>query len=38
VAPLLLGPPAIREPVMTLNLAFKAFDVLVAALIFTTLG
>jgi hypothetical protein len=38
VAPLLLGTRKLREPAMTLNLAFKAFDVLVAALIFTTLA
>lgn len=37
MAPLLLGTGKFREPAMT-HLAFKAFDVLVAALIFTTLG
>jgi hypothetical protein len=38
VAPLLLGTGKLREPAMPLNLAIKAFDVLVVALIFTTLG
>ena len=38
MAPFLLGRPRKAELTMSLNLAFKAFDVLVAALIFTTLG
>lgn len=38
MAPLLLRGREPSEPVMTLNFAFKAFDVLVAALIFTTLA